>query len=224
MKYFLLAACLLSSISTAAFAAENWPGWRGPRGDGTAAEAKGLPVGFSAERDAVWATDIPGEGHASPVIWEDRIFLVSADAETETRSLLCLDRETGKILWTRVVLASPFESLHRLNSRASSTPATDGKRIFASFLDGERMFVAAYDFEGEKLWEARPGSFSSTHGYCSSPVLWNGKVIVNGDHDGDAYLVALDEKTGETIWKTDRPNKVRSYSVTFSIRKSSIDP
>ena len=192
-------------------AEENWPGWRGPRGDGSVAETARIPIAFDVAEDAVWKVEIPGVGHASPVIWEDRIFLVTADEEKETRSLLCLDRESGKEVWSRVVLASPFEGIHRLNSRASSTPATDGERVYVSFLDETQMFVAAFDFEGNKLWEVRPGVFSSKHGYCSCPVLWNGKVIVNGDHDGDAYIVALDQRTGETIWKTDRPNKTRSY-------------
>ncbi len=74
------------------------------------------------------------------------------------------------------------------------------------------MVVAAYDFEGRQQWLVRPGSFSSKHGYCSCPVLFEDKVIVNGDHDGDAYLVALDRATGKTLWKVDRENKTRSYS------------
>ena len=190
-------------------ASENWPGWRGPRGDGSVAEAPNLAVKFDPATDAIWKTAIPGIGHASPVIWEDRIFLVTA--EEGKRSLLSLDRVSGKILWSEVVLEAPMEEIHRLNSHASSTPVTDGKTVYVSFLDETEMFVAAYDFAGKKLWETRPGGFSSKHGYCSCPVLWNGKVIVNGDHDGDAYLVALDQKTGATIWKTDRPNKTRSY-------------
>ena len=204
----LLALLLLIATSSLP-AAENWPGWRGPRGDGSVADAPDLAVKFDPVTDTVWKAEIPGIGHASPVIWEDKIFLVTA--EEGKRSLLCLDRDSGKILWSKVVLEAPDGEIHRLNSHASSTPVTDGKTIFVSFLDDTEMFVAAYDFSGEKLWEVRPGGFSSKHGYCSCPTLWNGKVIVNGDHDGDAYLVALDEKTGATIWKTDRPNKTRSY-------------
>lgn len=207
MRILLSISLFLSSVH----AAENWPGWRGPRGDGTVKMASELPVGFSITEDTVWKVEVPGVGHASPVIWEDRIFLVTADTEKEDRLLLCLDRESGETLWSQVVLEAPLEGIHRLNSFASGTPATDGERIFVSFLDGEKMFAAAYDLEGNKLWEKRPGVFSSKHGYCSCPVLWNGKVIINGDHDGEAYIVALDQETGETIWKTERPNKVRSY-------------
>jgi len=209
MRFFL--SLILFLIVAAAKADENWPGWRGPRGDGTVRGAPNLPVDFDISKDTVWKTKIPGVGHASPVIWEDRIFLVSADEESQARSLMCFDRISGEIKWSKGVLQSPFEDIHRLNSRASSTPVTDGERIFVSFLDGEKMFVAAYDLEGNQLWQQRPGVFSSKHGYCSCPVLWKNMVIVNGDHDGEAYIVALDQKSGETIWKTERPNKLRSY-------------
>ena len=209
MRFFL--SLILFLIVAAANADENWPGWRGPRGDGTVRGAPNLPVDFDIAKDTVWKTKIPGVGHASPVIWEDRIFLVSADEESQARSLMCFDRISGEIKWSKGVLQSPFEDIHRLNSRASSTPVTDGERIFVSFLDGEKMFVAAYDLEGNQLWQQRPGVFSSKHGYCSCPVLWKNMVIVNGDHDGEAYIVALDQKSGETIWKTERPNKLRSY-------------
>ena len=209
MRFFL--SLILFLIVAAAKADENWPGWRGPRGDGTVRGAPNLPVDFDIAKDTVWKTKIPGVGHASPVIWEDRIFLVSADEESQARSLMCFDRISGEIKWSKGVLQSPFEDIHRLNSRASSTPVTDGERIFVSFLDGEKMFVAASDLEGNQLWQQRPGVFSSKHGYCSCPVLWKNMVIVNGDHDGEAYIVALDQKSGETIWKTERPNKLRSY-------------
>ena len=112
---FFCLAILLASTGPL-WSSENWPGWRGPRGDGTVLEAPSLPIGFSVTEDTVWKTEIPGIGHASPIIWQDRIFLVTADAETTARSLLCLDRASGKVLWTRVVLEAPFEDIHRLNS------------------------------------------------------------------------------------------------------------
>ncbi len=209
MRFLCIFFLSLLLFATALPAAENWPGWRGPRGDGTA-EAPDLPVEWSLPENLAWKTALPGSGHASPIIWEDRLFTVAA-LETSERVLLCLDRRTGKILWQKTALEAPLESLHKLNSHASSTPATDGERVYVSFLYGYEMVIAAFDFEGAKVWESRPGPFSSVHGYSSSPILWKDKVIINGDHDGDAYIVALDRKTGETVWKTDRPNKKRSY-------------
>ena len=190
--------------------AGEWPGWRGPTGDGVVPDEK-APLEWSIEKDVKWKVKIPGKGHASPIIWGDELFLVSADEESGERLLMCLSIKTGKTLWKKTVLESPIEKLHRKNSRASSTPVTDGKSIYVSFLDQEKMFIAAYNLEGKKLWEKRPGIFSSVHGYCSSPILWKNKVIINGDHDGNAYIVALNKETGSEAWKTPRPNKTRSY-------------
>jgi len=197
-------------LACAAVGAENWPGFRGPRGDGSSLE-KDLPLKWSATENVAWKTAIPGRGHASPVVWGDRIFLVSALEKQEERVLVCVDRRSGKILWQRTVLKSPLEQIHSLNSYASSTPLTDGERVYVSFLDGEKMFIAAYDFQGHKVWEVRPGAFHSKHGYSSSPILYRDRIIVNGDHDGEGYLVALNRKTGSTIWKIARPNNTRSY-------------
>src|SRR6185436_9910759 len=82
-----------------------------------------------------------------------------------------------------------------------------------TFLDGSEMVVAAFDFQGEQKWLVRPGPFSSMHGFCSSPILYRDKLIVNGDHDGESYIVALARRDGRTLWKTPRENKTRSYCV-----------
>ncbi len=190
---------------------ENWPGWRGPRGDGSAEDDRRLPVKWNVEENTLWKTQLPGKGHDSPIIWENRICIVSALDETRDRVLMCFDRKSGHVLWQKTVLKSPPERIHKLNSLASSTPVTNGRLVFVSFLDRNEMFIAAYDFSGKQIWKKRPGIFSSIHGYCSSPILWKGKLIINGDHDGEAYLVALDQSNGKLIWKTPRPNKTRSY-------------
>ena len=212
-RYLSLAAQLVCLFVTALSigAAENWPGWRGERGDGTVEKNANLPVNWSVPENVIWKTALPGKGHASPIIWKERIFLVEAVKDTEERVLICLDRKNGKVLWQKTVLKAPVEHIHPLNSYASSTPVTDGELVYVSFLDDKQMFVAAYNFEGKEIWKKRPGVFSSTHGYCSSPILWKDKLIINGDHDGEAYIVALSRTTGETIWKTNRPNKTRSY-------------
>jgi len=207
---FLCSAMPLILAFSDAVLAENWPGWRGPRGDGTSLE-KNVPVRWSETQNVMWKVPIPGKEHASPIVWGRHIFVVTAIKEKKQRILLCLDRKDGQTLWQRVVFEAPMERINRLNSYASSTPATDGERVYVSFLDRDKMFVAAYDFDGNKVWEVRPGVFSSMHGYCSSPVIWKDKVIVNGDHDGPSYIVALSRATGQTIWKTPRPNRTRSY-------------
>ncbi len=206
----LALAVLLQLGAFVSLRAENWPGWRGPRGDGTSLE-KNVPVQWSATSNVVWKTELPGLGHASPIVWEDRVFTVTCVPETEERRLLCLDRQSGKILWQQTVIKSPLEKKHRLNSHASSTPATDGQLVYVAFLDVQQMAVAAYDFDGRQKWLVHPGAFKSVHGFCSSPALFKDKVIVNGDHDGDSWITALDRTTGKTLWKTPRANHTRSY-------------
>ena len=207
-------SCLLlvviAGLSVQTAFAENWPGWRGPRGDGTSQESK-LPTAWSDTENVAWKVPLAFGGHSSPVVWNDFVFLAGADTESKNRVLIALDRKTGKTIWEAVVDQSPLEKKHNLNSWASSTPTTDGERVYVSFLKEKEMLVAAYDLKGNELWKVRPGVFSSVHGYCSCPVVFEDTLIINGDHDGAAYLLALNRKTGSTVWKTDRENKTRSY-------------
>ena len=229
----MLPTCVLLLLCSAWLAgpsaAEDWPGWRGPRSDGTSLE-KNIPVHWNGPegKNIAWKVAIPGMGHASPIVSGDCIFLVTCIEQTKARCLLCLDRTTGRMLWKQVVLNSPLEKMHRLNSHASSTPATDGKLVYVTFLEPDfgnekidpndrsqttpgNVVVAAYDFAGNQKWLVRPGRFSSRHGFCGPPLLFENLVIVNGDHDGDGYLVAMDRATGKTVWKRPRVNHTRSY-------------
>ncbi len=202
-------ALALILLATAPLHAENWPTWRGPRLDGTSADGN-VPTIWSATENIAWKTELPGTGHASPIVWGDSVFTV-ASLESEERLLLCLDRRTGAQRWQTPVLRAPREQVHRLNTHASSTPATDGERVFTAFLDVREAVVAAHDFSGKELWLKRVGAFASKHGFCSSPILFQDKVIVNCDHDGDGYIVALARTDGRELWRIDRPNKTRSY-------------
>lgn len=192
---------------------ENWPCWRGPRGDGTSLDPQ-APVEWNGPQgtNIAWKVELPGSGHASPIVWRDQVFIVACLEDQQDRVLLCLDRRSGETIWRQSVLKSPLERKHTLNSYASSTPATDGKRVYVTFLEGAGMTVAAYDLQGQRQWTSQPGAFSSVHGYCSCPVLFEDLVLVNGDHDGDSYLVALKADSGETVWKIPREGKTRSYS------------
>ena len=210
----LLASAIAFALTAMSVRAENWPMWRGPRLDGTSLE-RDVPVKWSPAENIVWRTELPGGGHASPIVWEDKIFTVAANPQTDERLLVCLDRKNGNILWQQAVLKSPMERKHKENSYASSTPATDGRRVFCTFLDGPEVVIAAYDLDGQPLWQKRPGSFSSVHGFSSTPVLFEAKVIVNCDQDGDGYIVALAQDDGHEVWRIDRPNKTRSYCTPF---------
>ena len=215
--------------------AENWPGWRGPSGDGVSA-GEGIPTKWSSTENIAWKIAVPGEGHSSPIVWGDKVFLTSSLTEKNKRILLCIDRLSGQTVWQRDVVQSPPETIHRLNSRASGTPATDGKQVYVTFMRAEgdkviapnvgserlitpgKIIVAAYDLDGNKKWKTNVGDFLSAHGFNTCPVLFEDLLILNGDHDGDAYLVALDRESGRQRWRTRRENKTRSY-VTPIIRE-----
>jgi hypothetical protein len=202
---------LIALLFATSVRAEDWPCWRGPRLDGSSLE-KSLPLKWSVVKDKktgavtmeniAWQTEIPGLGHSSPIVHGDRVFLTTCLLKEEKRVLLCLARKDGKILWQREVASSPLEPRHQLNSYSSSTPATDGKYVYTTFVrirkktdnDGPpskprekprvavdqvpEIVVGAYDFEGNKAWERIPGRFYSPHGFCSSPILYKDKVIV----------------------------------------------
>src|SRR5437763_365754 len=106
--------------------AENWPAWRGPRGDGTSS-ARSIPARWGDTENVRWKRKLPGRGYSSPVVWGDRVFVTWCVEEEERRVLACLDRRDGRILWQKTVLVAPLEQKHHLNSYASATPATDGR-------------------------------------------------------------------------------------------------
>jgi hypothetical protein len=175
-------------------------------------EETGIPARWGIEpggENILWRIDDPGFGHSSPIVQGDALFITTAIGEE--RVLLRLDARDGREAWRRTVLEAPLERKHGKNSFASSTPATDGERVYVAFLDRQRAVAAAYDYSGGEVWKVSPGEFHSIHGFCSSPVLFRDLVIINCDQDADAYIVAIDRRTGAERWRANRENKVRSY-------------
>ncbi len=206
---FAFLAWLLSFAPFAA--AADWPGWRGPRGDGSSDET-GVPLRWSSTENIAWTTPLPGKGHSSPIVFGDRVFITTCLEQAQQHVLLCLDRLTGKVLWQQSAPAKLQSPIHKLNSHASSTPATDGKLVWVSFLDHPDMTIIGYDVtDGKQVWKTVPGVMLSKHGYCSSVVPYQDTIIINGDQDAQGFIVALDQATGRERWRTDRPNRTRSY-------------
>jgi outer membrane protein assembly factor BamB len=202
---------LLASLAAGVTAqAEPWPGWRGPRGDGTCTES-GVPTNWDVSH-ALWKTEIPGRGHASAIVWG------TASARSRGwplpwRVLLCLDRASGKILWQQTVVQGPLEPLNKENSHASGTPATDGERVYVAFRVGDDIVVAAHELaSGKQLWLVRPGTHTGEWGFSNEPVLYKDKVILDGDSKGDSFLVALRRTDGKTLWRVPRTHQGISYS------------
>src|SRR6516165_2954209 len=195
----------------------DWPRFRGPNGTGIALD-KGVPVHWSETNGILWKTPISGIGHSSPVVWGDRVFLQSSAADGSERRLFCVDALGGKILWSEAVQGKRAH-INRSNSMASSTPATDGKLVYAMFWDGQEIFVYAFDFKGKMVWKQTLGGFISQHGPGTSPMVAGDKVFVANDQDGNSELFALDAVTGQVVWKAPRKAFRACYSTPFVLEK-----
>jgi outer membrane protein assembly factor BamB len=208
LLFIVLLASLVAGITAQA---EPWPGWRGPRGDGTCTE-QNVPTNWDVSH-ALWKTEIPGRGHASAIVWGDRVCTITGLPATKERVLLCLDRTSGKILWQQTVVQGPLEPLNKENSHASGTPATDGERVYVTFRVGDDIVVAAHELaDGKQLWLVRPGTHTGEWGFSNEPVLFKDKVILDGDSKGDSFLVALRRTDGKTLWRVPRTHQGISYS------------
>lgn len=208
----LLTLGLTEPLTTAK--GENWPCWRGPRGDSTSVDSH-APANWDPAT-AIWKTAIPGVGHASPIVWGDRVFTVTALTASEERILLCLDRASGKILWQQTVVQGPLEKIHEENSYASATPATDGERVFVVFRVGDDIVAAAHEFAtGKQLWRVRLGTHAGEWGFSNEPVIYKDKVIFDGDGKGDSFIAALSRTDGKELWRVPRAHKGISYSAPF---------
>ncbi|HXG49518.1 MAG TPA: PQQ-binding-like beta-propeller repeat protein, partial [Methylomirabilota bacterium] len=180
--------------------AENWPKFRGWRGDGTSGESN-VPRRWGTEENILWKTPIPGEGHSSPIVWGTNVFVTSAIRETGQRVLLRLETRRGAVLWQRVVATSEIEPMHRENSAASSTPVTDGTAVFTSFQVGDRVDLRCFDYQGRQVWAAQPLRYQGEHGYSHSPILHGQCLLLDCRQEGEAAVLALDRKTGHIRWR-----------------------
>ena len=209
----VLVATLLGCAANFALGAASpdllWPQFRGPNASGLAAEDKPAPVEFGPGKNELWQTELPA-GASSPCIASERIFLTGfADGKLET---LCVDRKDGRILWRKSVTPEKVEEVQKgIGSPASATPATDGERVYVYF---SSFGMLAYDFEGREVWRhPLPLPFQEYgFGSGSSPVVCDGKVLLNRDADKDSELLVFEARTGKTAWRVARPDFRMSWS------------
>ncbi len=197
------ASLLFVSTALVAGGAENWPQWRGPRGDGTSRET-GLPVTWSRTENVAWRLPLPGPAGATPVVWGDRIFLTSA--KDKELVLLCASTE-GRELWQALVATGDREVRGDEGNSASPSPCTDGKHVWAMMGTGD---LGCYDFEGHEVWkfnlQDRYGQFKIQFGMTSTPLLDGDRLYLQLLHSGAAIVLALDKTTGAEIWRQTRPS------------------
>jgi outer membrane protein assembly factor BamB len=191
-------ACLIA-------AAADWPQFRGPNAFGVS-DTTGLPTEFGPDKNVIWRTALP-PGHSSPVLSADRIFL-TAFSEDQLY-VITLDRSTGKILWRRELPRMRKQKLHNSNSPASPSVATDGRNAYAFFTD---FGLVSYGSDGEERWRVPLGPVDNPFGLGASPVLANGKVIQICDSETGSFAIAVDQKTGRTVWRVERPDMTRGFS------------
>ena len=208
--------CIWCSVTLALMAfnttlAENWPCFRGPTRQGISNE-KDVPLEWSQTSNIVWKKPIPGEGWSSPIVFDDRVFVTTATDGGASFRLLCLDRLTGTVLWNKQVLRQNPGHKQNFNSYASSTPVTDGQRVYVLAFDGT---LAAVSMEGNVIWSHREFEYYSEHGLGVSPILYKDLLIVpfDGSSSGpdrklgwqkpwdQALILAMDKNTGEVRWR-----------------------
>lgn len=231
MACFAFRSLLVCLFVTGALHADweaNWHQWRGPLANGVSATAQ-PPLTWSERANVRWKTEIEGEGGSTPIIWEDKVFVLTAvdtgQADPDLPApedqperpfgitypntihqyvVLCLDRATGKPIWRDVAAERvPVEGHHGDNDFASSSPTTDGRYLYVWF-GCAGMFC--YDLHGELKWQRSLGDAETrlSFGEASSPVIHDGKLIITRDQENQSYLLVLDADTGTTIWKQER--------------------
>ena len=209
----------------------NWHQWRGPLMTGFVPNGR-PPLEWSETKNIKWKIEIPGRGHATPIVWKDKVFIQTAVPKGEEPApkqeaagqkrrgmpsrktsvehkyvLLCVNRVDGKILWETVLHEEiPQEATHDLGSWASGSPVTDGEHVYAYF---GSQGLYCLDMEGKLKWERDFGQMNKhmQFGEGASPALWGNTIIVLWDHEGDSFLHALDKRTGKELWKAARDER-----------------
>jgi outer membrane protein assembly factor BamB len=206
----------------------NWPQFRGPQSLGISASLK-LPDQWSTNRNLAWKTDLPGTGWSSPIVWGESLFITTVVNEGEGElpqkglylggerpnsspakhrwTVCALDFRTGRIRWQKTVHeGAPSSPIHLKNSYASETPVTDGERVYAYF---GNVGLYCLDFDGKVVWTKQWGPFKMRNGWGtgSSPVLYQDRVYVLDDNEEQSFLLALDKKSGEQVWRVERDEK-----------------
>jgi outer membrane protein assembly factor BamB len=196
--------------ASVSFASDEWSQFRGPNGSGVSATT-GLPQEFGPNKNVVWKTELP-PGHSSPVLTRDRIFVTAFTKEKDNHKLfvICLDRQTGKILWQREVPRTREGRLQNVNGPASPSPVTDGSNVYVFF---QEFGLISFDRAGKERWKLPLGPFNMFYGFGASPILVDDKVILPVDQDNpSSYLIAVDKNSGRVRWKVDRPVVISGYS------------
>ena len=240
--FFCVITIFLLGVDVHSDIEKYWHQWRGPEASGVAPHGD-PPIEWSENKNIRWKINIPGQGHATPIVWDDTIFVTSAiktDQQMELAPLeeprgrrgrrgrsaapssvhqfviFAINRSDGSIRWQQTAREEvPHEGTHQTGSLAANSPVTDGEHVYAYF--GSRGLYC-YDMQGDLQWEKDLGDMYTrrSFGEGSSPVLHGNAIVINWDHEGDSFIVALDKRTGEELWKVDR-DEVTSWATPIVV-------
>jgi outer membrane protein assembly factor BamB len=215
----------LAAASALSVLAENWPQFRGPSGQGISRETD-LPVKWSKTEGIAWKTPIPYAAWSSPIVFGERVFVTGTTADGVSCHIVCLDRLTGRIMWDTEVFTQVPGACDKRNSHATSTPVTDGERVYAFFSSAS---AAAVTYDGKVAWTNRTIEFHVVYGLASSPMQYQDLLVMNFDgtdpktDDGHqrawdkSYVLALDKATGKEKWKAMRGMSRVAYSTPILV-------
>jgi outer membrane protein assembly factor BamB len=195
--------------------AENWPRFRGENGQGIAT-AQTVPAKWT-EDDFRWSIELPGKGHSSPVIWDKRVFITSADKKAGTHFVSCYRTDDGSEIWNKPIGYESYKA-HKNNSQASSTPAVDADHVYVLFQSKAGSPLIALDHDGHQKWAYDLGPYLHGQGGGTSPIVFGDLVVVCNDHKTPSFLVAVDRRTGKEVWKKPRAGKRACYATPCVFR------
>lgn len=182
-------------------AGANWPAWRGPEGNGICLETN-LPLHWGTNENVRWRVPLPERGNSTPIVWSNRVFVTQAVSPESRRTLMCFDRRGGQLLWQQGPVWTENEPTHDNNPYCSPSPVTDGERVVAWFGSAG---VFCYDLAGRERWRRDLGRQSHVWGYAASPILHGELCILNFGPGQRSFIIALNRRTGETVWQFDVP-------------------
>ncbi len=186
----------------------QWNQWRGSADGQGIIEGKAPVTEWSETKNIIWKSPISGVGSSSPVLADGKVFITSADEKRGKFYLICYDQKTGKQLWqNQVFWGDVLDNLHKNNTHAPATVATDGEVLTVVFGVNKAVWIAAYNLQGKKLWDKEIVKVKSNFGIGSSPIVYEDKVIVLSDMEPKPLIVAYRLKDGKEVWKTRRNDK-----------------
>ena len=178
---------------------DNWPQFRGPGGLGVGNDKASLPSEFGPTKAVLWKTELT-LGHGSPCVWGDRIFVTGFNSALNKPEVIAINRKDGKVAWRQTVPTTELEKVHEVSSPATSTPVTDGEKVFVYI---GSYGLLAYDLQGKVAWEYPMGVSKSPYGSGTSPMLAGDLVLITRDYPPDPFLLAVQKKDGKLAWKQD---------------------